>query len=183
MLTKITSKTWRTDRQPTSDNVGTIIDGLVQGNVSKKWKIKIVAETITFTWANAKGVQYPHNYFIVVILNIANYDVDCMLVDKGSSVDVLFYDTLLKMGNLPTLLGGMCGPLSRFLGKPVPVEGIIILPIIVRQPPQWSLVYLTFTIMKGLSVYNAILGQLGLNALHTIISTYYLLKILNSTRS
>lgn len=57
-------------------------------------------EVIIVTRADAEGVQYSHHDPMVVTLNIDDYDVHRALIDSGSSVDVLFYDALLKM-NIP----------------------------------------------------------------------------------
>lgn len=78
-------------------------------------------------------IQYPHDDPLVVILNIANYDISHVLVDNGSSIDVLFYDTLLKM-NIPLAqLKGRYGPLSRLSRKLVFIIETIMLPVIVGQ--------------------------------------------------
>lgn len=101
-------------------------------------------------------IQYLHDDPMVISLNIANYDVKHVLVDSRSFVDVLFYDALLKKNISPMPLKGKCGPLSRFLGELEPIEGTIILSVIVGQAPRWSLVHLTFMIIKASSAYNAI---------------------------
>lgn len=75
---------------------------------------KEATKNITFTWADIEGVQYPHNNPMVVTLNINNHDMDCMLVDNRSSLDVLFYVALLKMGILPIVLEEIYGPLLDF---------------------------------------------------------------------
>lgn len=46
---------------------------------------------------DVKKAQYPYNDVMVVTLNIVDYNVHHVLVDSRSSVDVLFYDALLKM--------------------------------------------------------------------------------------
>lgn len=73
---------------------------------------------------------------MVVTLNIAIYDVDRMLVDNRSSMDVLSFDALLKMNIASILLGRMCGPLIGFSRDPMLVEGTIMLLIIAGQSPQ-----------------------------------------------
>ena len=44
---------------------------------------------------------------VVVSLNIIDYDVRCVLIDNGSSVDVLFYDAFSKMSISSNRLGPM----------------------------------------------------------------------------
>lgn len=63
--------------RPTSSNVDIIIGGIARGGPSKRQKIKEADKAITFTWADAERIQYPHDDPMVVTLNIANYDVSC----------------------------------------------------------------------------------------------------------
>lgn len=51
--------------------------------------------TITFYKEDSEGVESLHNDVVIVSLAIVNYDVCCILVDNGSSVDLLFYNTFL----------------------------------------------------------------------------------------
>ena len=66
-------------------------------------------------------------------------------------------------------------PLIGFTGDSVQVEGEITLPTIVGTSPRLSTVFLTYTMVRIPSAYNAILGRPGLNALWAIVSTYHLL--------
>lgn len=54
--------------------------------------------------------------------------------------------------------------------------------MIAGHAPRQSLVCLTFMIIKISLVYNAILGQPGLNALHIVVLTYYLLMKFPTSR-
>lgn len=65
-----------------------------------------MGKVITFMWTDVEGVQYLHDDPVVISLNIFNYDVNCVLVDNESSVDILFFDAFLKMDISPTLLKG-----------------------------------------------------------------------------
>ena len=47
----------------------------------------------------------------------------------------------------------------RLLRDEVPIEGVIMLPIIAGQPPQHVKVWLDFLVVKVPSTYNAILNQ------------------------
>lgn len=42
-------------------------------------------------------VPIPYDDAIIVSVTIANYDAKRILIDNESFVDVLFYDTLVKM--------------------------------------------------------------------------------------
>lgn len=69
---------------------------MVGGNLSERQKTKEAIEAIIFTWTIVEGVQYPYDP-VVVTLNIANYDVKYILGNNGSTVDVFFYDALLRV--------------------------------------------------------------------------------------
>lgn len=43
------------------------------------------------------GIQFLHDDGVVIILNIENYDVHCILIDNRSLVNILYFDILLKM--------------------------------------------------------------------------------------
>lgn len=72
-------------------DVNTIIGGLEEE--AEEGKRQRLEEVITFTRANTERVQYPHHDAMVIILNIDDYDVHRVLINSGSSVDILFYDT------------------------------------------------------------------------------------------
>ncbi|GFZ05416.1 hypothetical protein Acr_17g0009880 [Actinidia rufa] len=57
-------------------------------------------ECITFSKADLERVQHPHSDTLVVQLRIGGYDVKRILVDTGSSVEVMYYD-LFKQLKLP----------------------------------------------------------------------------------
>ena len=92
-------------------------------------------EVITFIIAKSDGIQYPHHNPIIVTLNIDDCNVHCVLVDMGSSVDVLFYDAFLRMKIALPQLKRVETLLAGFEGRSVPVEGIIILFMIVGTIP------------------------------------------------
>lgn len=91
-------------------------------------------------------------------------------------MDLLFYEVLLKMNFSPVQLKGTYASITGLFREPIPIEGTIVLLVIVGQALRRFLVRLTFMVIKTPLAYNAILGQLGLNALHAIILTYLLMK-------
>lgn len=80
-------------------------------------------KVITFTRADVEGVQYPYHDAMVVTLNIDDYDVHRVLVDNGSSIDVLFYDALVRMNICHEQLERFDALITGFLGELVPIEG------------------------------------------------------------
>ena len=84
---------------PCGDSVRSVKDHRLQAVTSKKWPSKHENDPqITFSPDDAIGVHLPHNYPLLVEVGIAKCDVAKVLVDTGSSVDLIFRDTLDKMG-------------------------------------------------------------------------------------
>ncbi|KAF5460007.1 hypothetical protein F2P56_019908 [Juglans regia] len=60
--------------------------------------------TISFGEKTVKGVLNPHDDVLVVTLLIANYTTKRILIDNGSSIDILFWHAFAKMGISPNRL-------------------------------------------------------------------------------
>ncbi|XP_057459277.1 uncharacterized protein LOC130749939 [Actinidia eriantha] len=70
-------------------------------SMPKKMKVaETKRECITFFRADLERVQHPHSDPLVVQLRIGRYDVKRILVDTGSSIEVMYYD-LFKQLKLP----------------------------------------------------------------------------------
>ena len=54
-------------------------------------------QAITFIDEDAERIHHPHDDAIVITLLIANYTTRRVLVDNGSSVDILYYPAFQKM--------------------------------------------------------------------------------------
>ena len=83
----------QSDDQPPTDFTNTVSGESRQkttGVLAGPPKRQRIEESITFTEEDARGVQFLHNDAVVVSLIIANYDVRRILVDNGSSADILF---------------------------------------------------------------------------------------------
>lgn len=53
---------------------------------------------ISFFGSEMEHVTFPHEEFLVITSEIDGYDVKWLLIDSGSSTNVLFLDSLKKMG-------------------------------------------------------------------------------------
>ena len=62
---------------------------------------------------------------MVITATIHNYSVKQILVDQGSSVDILYSNAVASMGIKKADLKPHDGSLIGFFGKHVPVEGLI----------------------------------------------------------
>ncbi|KAK3009095.1 hypothetical protein RJ639_015070 [Escallonia herrerae] len=138
-------------------------------------KLKTVpAAIITFSDDDSKDIKTPHDDPVVITIKGGNFDVKWVLIDNGSSVEILFHDAFKKM-NIPTdRLRKMDTPLYGFSNHPVTAEGIIALLVAIGTPPAQANFMLDFVVVKVPSAYNAILGRPALNQLQAVVSTYHL---------
>ncbi|XP_043701413.1 uncharacterized protein LOC122651907 [Telopea speciosissima] len=129
---------------------------------------------ITFSDEDLEDIQSPHDDALVIKMVIANCTVGRILVDNGSSADILYYDALEKMLLKPEMLKRVESPLYGFNGAPLQVEGSIELLVTVGTEPKLSTVMMNFLVVKVNSTDNGILGRPGLNALQAVVSTPHL---------
>ncbi|XP_058180075.1 uncharacterized protein LOC131298613 [Rhododendron vialii] len=80
--------------------------------------------TISFTERDLEHVQTPHSDALVVTIQIGVHDVKRVLIDQGSSTEVMYYDLFKKL-DLPEsalqptdvpLIGFNSAPVVRFIG-------------------------------------------------------------------
>ncbi|XP_058217361.1 uncharacterized protein LOC131328431 [Rhododendron vialii] len=131
--------------------------------------------SIIFSDEDIKGVQIPHDDPLVITIVVANYLTRRVLIDTGSSADILYlhaYDQL-KVGR--ERLKPMTSPLVGFAGTPVNPVGQIALPIIVGEEGAQITRMIDFIVVDCPSAYNAILGRTTLIKIRAIISTYHLI--------
>ncbi|XP_024020099.1 uncharacterized protein LOC112091242 [Morus notabilis] len=91
---------------------------------------------MAFNEDDASGVHFPHNDALVVEAMIGNHTVCRILVDNGSSMDLLYSDCLEKMGIQKEQLEKTSRPLYGFTGDSVIPQGTIRLPITAGEKPR-----------------------------------------------
>ena len=96
---KLKAKIEESSRPPLGE-IRVIIGGTSTGQTSKSKKtyLKVVQNvqlfdepTISFTDEEAERIHHPHDDAIVITLLIADYTTRRVLVDNGSSADILYY--------------------------------------------------------------------------------------------
>ncbi|XP_048498015.1 uncharacterized protein LOC125496558 [Beta vulgaris subsp. vulgaris] len=70
----------------------------VNYNNTRKWPAPPPTPSVAFTSEDAKGIIYPHDDPLVISLQISTAMVHRVLVDGGSSANILYKETFEKMG-------------------------------------------------------------------------------------
>ncbi|GKV05103.1 hypothetical protein SLEP1_g17147 [Rubroshorea leprosula] len=119
-------------------------------------------------------IMMPHADPFVATVHIGNHNVNKVFIDIGSSPDILYWGCFQKMQLNPSSLQKHEGPIYGFDNQPVPVEGVITLPIYVGSEQRFRMASVTFLVVKMESAFNAILGRATLCELKAVISQPHL---------
>ena len=92
-------------------------------------------QVITFTDEDASRIHHPHDDAIVIILLIADYSTRRVLVDNGSSADILYYPAFQQMNLRRDQLHPVHSPLIGFGGIKMQSVGTITLLVVVGAHP------------------------------------------------
>ncbi|GFY91374.1 hypothetical protein Acr_07g0015700 [Actinidia rufa] len=183
------------DNRPTAGNIQTIHGGFGSGGCSTSSRkkharsaLRSVEEEvynlsspcvgdqppITFGSDDLRGLHLPHDDVLVISAVIANFNVQRILIDNGSSADILFIPAFEKMKIGLDKLHPFQTPLIEFGGNTTQPLGWINLPITLGTEPHQTTVWQDFIVVDCPSPYNAILGRPTLGGIKAITSTYHL---------
>ncbi|XP_021801928.1 uncharacterized protein LOC110746041 [Prunus avium] len=110
---------------------------------------------ISFTQRDLEGIQFPHNDALVITLQIGNSKVKRVMIDGGSSAEVMFLNTFKRMKLDIKGIRPNPTPLFAFDGSKARVIGDVTLPIIAAG----KTLLVTFVVVDAPSAYNVIMGR------------------------
>ncbi|GAV79090.1 LOW QUALITY PROTEIN: hypothetical protein CFOL_v3_22555, partial [Cephalotus follicularis] len=119
-------------------------------------------EVITFSEVDYEGVRLPHDDPVVVTLLVELFTMKRILIDSGSSADILYKHAFDQLRIPEDQLKPVKTPLVGFAGETIS-SGSINLSVVAGTTPRQTQVEMTFLVVDTPSPYNAIVGRPGLN--------------------
>jgi hypothetical protein len=126
-------------------------------------------KTISFEETDRGDIQDPHHDGLVITLCIANCFVRRILIDGGSSVNIIQLDALKKMGIPEADIVPRSSVLVGFSGETKNTIGDIKLPIYIEGVNSLQ----KFCVIDTLSCCNVILGRPWIHDMKAVPSTYH----------
>ena len=130
---------------------------------------------IGFSEEDARHLYHPHDDALVVSIWVGDYNTHRVLVDNGSSANILYYPAFQQIRIERERLISTNALLVGFGGTRVYPLNAVTLPMTVGDYPQQITKNVTFFVINYSSTYNAILGHPTLNSWKAITSTYQLI--------
>ncbi|RWW67763.1 hypothetical protein BHE74_00024786 [Ensete ventricosum] len=104
---------------------------------------------------------------------ITNSYARCIMIDIGSSIDILYLDAFHELGMTNRDLILMTSTLTGFTDDAITPEGVATLPVTFDDKPRIKTLMVYFMVVDLPSAYNMIIRRPTLNKLRAIVSTYY----------
>ena len=174
----------------TGDYIGVIAGGLATGGSVSKAKdslwalehqvLKVAsasqtAPVMTFGGNTSHPIQESHDDPLVIEMKVANSTVGRVLVDSGSSADIITLKCLEGLKYSKDDLKTISQPLIGFGGQGVHPQGTIKLPVRLGPKNKGRRLLVDFLVVDISLPYNIILGRPLLSKIKAAISVYQLL--------
>ncbi|XP_028118355.1 uncharacterized protein LOC114315911 [Camellia sinensis] len=124
---------------------------------------------ISFDDTDLVGVVHPHTNPLVIELRVNRFTVEHVLIDQGSTSEIMYYQTFVKLGFTDSDLSTADYLLFGFNANPEYPLGKITLPV--RAGTRS--VDIEFLVVKLPSPYNLIMDRTWLHAMQAVPSTYH----------
>ncbi|GAU51074.1 hypothetical protein TSUD_13180, partial [Trifolium subterraneum] len=180
------------EKEPKRIAVNTIAGGFAGGGESKaarkRYLRRIIQETntvahvsssrapeISFSPSDGEGV-FPHDDDpLVILVQILNCDVKRVLIDSGSSADIMYWEAFKAMQLAGEQLQPYNGTLVGFEGEQVEVMGHVTLLTTFGEKENAKTIKVRYLVVKtAFTSYNIIIGRPAFNTLGAVLSTLYL---------
>ncbi|KAL0336366.1 UNVERIFIED_CONTAM: hypothetical protein Sradi_4848500 [Sesamum radiatum] len=169
-------------RGPTGGDSANVKKALARATMGNHWQALIQVynvnsenqEEISFNSQDMDPMRNQNNDALVISTTLANFLVKKVLVDSGSSVDIMFYDAYVQLGIDNAQLRKVNNPLTGFSGEMIEPLGEVMLPLSLGSLLKRSTKMVKFLVVKAPSACNIILGRPSLNLFRAIASTFHM---------
>ncbi|XP_056688659.1 uncharacterized protein [Spinacia oleracea] len=120
-------------------------------------------------------IATPHDDPLVVEFKISNMRVKRILIDTGSSSDIMSAECLNRLAHDPKTMDRIHYPIIGFGGSIIHPVGVITLPVRIGDRKNGRKMEVNFLIVKDLTAYNVILGRPTLNKIKAVVVTHLML--------
>ncbi|XP_028108650.1 uncharacterized protein LOC114307440 [Camellia sinensis] len=127
------------------------------------------APSIIFNDFDLIGVTLPYSDPLVIELHVNRFVVECVFIDQGSTFEVMYYETFVKLGFNQSDLSPAPHPLFSFNANPEYPLGKITPPVQANSRTM----DVVFLVIKLPLPYNIIMGRTWLHAIQAVPSTYH----------
>ncbi|PNX94470.1 hypothetical protein L195_g017646 [Trifolium pratense] len=111
---------------------------------------------------------------MVIKLQINNFSVLRVVVNEGSSINILYLSAFLKMGLSESMLKPFKTFLKGTIGETVSVKGYIDLDTTFGKGGNTKMIKVRYLVVDSPSVYNVVIGLPAVADLGAVISTLHL---------
>jgi len=130
--------------------------------------------TITFSDSDFSINDPNQDDSMVVTTTIANWRVHKILIDQGSSADVLYWSTFKKLKIPESCIQTYSEPLLGFAGQKVHSRGFIDFLTSFGRGQTYRTLTVRYILVNADTAYNVLIGRKTLNQLGAIVSTLHM---------
>ena len=145
------------------------MNSVAEEGMDDPWEADLV-----FTKADLRDVLPHDNDPVVISVVTAGRRVHRVLMDQGSSADVMFWSTFNKLQLSPDLLRPYTGCMYGFAGDQVEVRGYLELRMTFTDGTASRTESIRYLVVNANSAYNILLGRPALNRLRAVASTRHM---------
>ncbi|RWW10143.1 hypothetical protein GW17_00026316 [Ensete ventricosum] len=120
-------------------------------------------DNLDITFWSGNEEYSNHDDALVISTRMANAHVKRVMINMGSSADILYLDAFQKLGLTDKDLVSLTSALTGFTGDSVSPLGATTIPVTFREEPKSKTLMVSFMVVGLPSTYNTIIGRPTLN--------------------
>ncbi|XP_057432493.1 uncharacterized protein LOC130725265 [Lotus japonicus] len=183
-------ETFNKDLEPPVGTINTIVGGFGGGGdtvSARRRQVRAVTSVqeyetlfgfhhpnIVISSADFEGIKTHKDDHVVVIVRINSFNVRRVLLDQGSSADIIYGDAFDQLGLTDKDLMPYTGTLVGFSGEQVWVRGYLDIDTVFGVDENAKLLRVRYLVLQVVASFNVIIGRNTLNRLCAVISTAHL---------